>query len=457
MFRYVLCFTFAVSFATAATIGASATCDGVTTVGTFSASCGNDFLAVAGVSQTSVSVSAVFMHSASASFSDDFVFTVFGGTGAGSFVPCLSAMTGSDAMVAISFGGVGFGLLGFETNETCRPNFPFGQLPFTFGVPQIVHSSLEGDVFPSGLHGSGFGSASFDGIQFFDPAGNLLSNVTFTLVEVPEPSPVSLLIMGLIFLSGGIRCSSMFSVSHSPPARCRRPSPPEVDLATAATISTLATCDRVTTVGTTSANCGDINSSAQTLVQITGLSFDVSVQAAIAPSAVPPSFASSSASFSGYYAFTLFGGTGEGFFYPCFEARSPSHLGGVMGGGSFDGVGFSFLEAPFVTNCNGGPDNFHNSKPFTYGVPQIVPFSMDATAVINAPTFDFFDEQADESFIGFAFFDPAGNPLSNITFTLVEVPEPTAWSLLSIGLMCFLAVRIRRMRFRGRFHGCDVR
>jgi len=212
-----------------------------------------------------------------------------------------------------------------------------------------------------------------------------------------------------------------------------------VGLVPAATISTSATCDGVTTVGTTSASCGD--STAQALVQITGLSFEVSVQATIAPSAVPPSSASSSASFSGDYVFTMFGGTGEGFFYPCFEARSPSHLGGVMGGGSFDGVGFSFLETPFVTNCNGGPDNFQNSKPFTYGVPQIVPFSMDATAVINAPTFDFFAEQADESFIGFAFFDPAGNLLSNVTFTLVEVPEPSAASLLGIGWLFFVAVR----------------
>jgi hypothetical protein len=214
MFKYVLSLTFAAGIASAATIGASATCDGVTTVGPFSASCGNDFVATAGVSQSSVSVSAVFMHSASASFSYDFVFTVLGGTGVGFFVPCLSGMTGSDASVGISFGGVGFGLLGFETNETCRANSPFGEVPFTFGVPQIVHYSIEGSVFPSMLHGSGFGSASFDGIQFFDPSGNPLPNATFTLVAVAEPSVWSLLIIGLIFLSGGIRCLSTFFLSH---------------------------------------------------------------------------------------------------------------------------------------------------------------------------------------------------------------------------------------------------
>lgn len=39
MFKNVLSLTFAASLASAATISTSATCDGVTTVGTFSASC----------------------------------------------------------------------------------------------------------------------------------------------------------------------------------------------------------------------------------------------------------------------------------------------------------------------------------------------------------------------------------------------------------------------------------
>jgi hypothetical protein len=39
MFRYVLSFTFSVCLTSAATISTSATCNGVTTFGTFSASC----------------------------------------------------------------------------------------------------------------------------------------------------------------------------------------------------------------------------------------------------------------------------------------------------------------------------------------------------------------------------------------------------------------------------------
>jgi hypothetical protein len=34
----------------------------------------------------------------------------------------------------------------------------------------------------------------------------------------------------------------------------------------------------------------------------------------------------------------------------------------------------------------------------------------------------------------------------------LPVPEPSAWPLLSIGLIFFLAARIRRIRFHGRFH-----
>jgi len=101
MVRYVLFFAFAVSFAPAATISTSATCDGVTTVGTVSASCNDGlFEAHASASQTSVFVDAGFSSfmssggSATASFSADYVFTVNGGTGNGFFFPCFSGIAG---------------------------------------------------------------------------------------------------------------------------------------------------------------------------------------------------------------------------------------------------------------------------------------------------------------------------------------------------------------------------
>jgi len=48
---------------------------------------------------------------------------------------------------------------------------------------------------------------------------------------------------------------------------------------------------------------------------------------------------------------------------------------------------------------------------------------------------------ASESLDQILFFDPSGNLLSNVTFTLAEVPEPSAASLLSIGLLFFVTVR----------------
>jgi hypothetical protein len=84
-------------------------------------------------------------------------------------------------------------------------------------------------------------------------------------------------------------------------------------------------------------------------------------------------------------------------------------------------------------------------KPFAFDVPQIVGIDMSAGA-------DGVLERVGDASVFFdqiAFFDPSGNPLSNITLTLVEVPEPSAASLLCIGLIC-LAVSIRGIRFRGR-------
>jgi hypothetical protein len=97
MFRYVLSLTFAVSFATAATITTTATCDGVTTVGTTSASCSDALSsASASVDISSLSFGAEVQamltppgiegaySSATANFSDEDVFTAFGELAQGS-------------------------------------------------------------------------------------------------------------------------------------------------------------------------------------------------------------------------------------------------------------------------------------------------------------------------------------------------------------------------------------
>ena len=74
--------------------------------------------------------------------------------------------------------------------------------------------------------------------------------------------------------------------------------------------------------------------------------------------------------------------------------------------------------------------------PFTFGIPQTFTVSLSV------------DENFGGSVIadlwGFQFFDTFGRPLTNSHFTLVSVPEPSAVSLLSVGLMFFLVVAASR-------------
>jgi hypothetical protein len=235
MFRYVLSLTFAVGLASAATISTFAGCDGVAMVGTFSAFCNDGhFMASAvlfapsfvdtriaplpeGAFEVSVDVRAIqfgppfppepVIGSASANFSDDYVFTVYGGTGNGLFCAAVMNSFGSGASAGITFGG-------FPCPVTLNPTF---LQPFTFGVPQIISISMFGQasaVFNGQSDASALIGEPLAPIAFFDPAGHPLPNVTFTLVEVPEPSTWSMLTMGLIFVSGGIRCLSTFFLSH---------------------------------------------------------------------------------------------------------------------------------------------------------------------------------------------------------------------------------------------------
>ena len=199
MFQYVLSITFAVGLATAATISTTATCDGVTTVGTSSAMCNDgSFFAAASVSAFMVNVQAGQVTglpgsstgSASASFSGNFMFTVTGGSGNGFFYPCFfgsSDTFGSSA--EMSFAGIAFSLFPSESPSTnCADprslNFPSAK-PFTFGVPQIVPIVNSGSAPGDPFHGTSAGETflPFSEISFFDPSGNLLSNVTFTLVS----------------------------------------------------------------------------------------------------------------------------------------------------------------------------------------------------------------------------------------------------------------------------------
>jgi len=72
--------------------------------------------------------------SAFADFSDDEVFTVFGGGGNAFFYPCVSGTSHNGGSASISFGTFG--------GPCLPPGSTFlGEHRFTFGVPQIVHVS----------------------------------------------------------------------------------------------------------------------------------------------------------------------------------------------------------------------------------------------------------------------------------------------------------------------------
>jgi len=226
-----------------------------------------------------------------------------------------------------------------------------------------------------------------------------------------------------------------------------------VSFAPAATISTTATCDGVTTVGTSLAICNDGRFIAAASIS----AFMVDVQSGQVAGLPGSSTGSASASFSGNFIFTVNGGSGNGFFYPCFFGGGDAF--GAMVSMSFGGIGFSVSDSPFgSTNCALPPNlNFPLAKPFSFGVPQIVPIVNSGTA----PDSLFHATSANETFLHgleILFFDPSGNVLSNTTYTLVDsVPEPSSWSLLGVGLIFFVAVRIHRTRFHGRFHGCGLR
>ena len=205
MFKYVLSLTFAVGLASAATITTSATCDGVTTIGTTSAMCqSSDAIAYAAAGPFGVNVytsqapCCSFHGSASAYSSDTYAFTIMGGTGQGIFEPCiLFAGDPPSYSVTMSFGSFSYSIntQSIPLLSTC--DFGYGKMPFTFGVPQIITISASGMA-----GGNGVGYIQLGIIRFFDLSGNPLSNVTYTLVSttIPEPSSRTSLSVGLIFL-----------------------------------------------------------------------------------------------------------------------------------------------------------------------------------------------------------------------------------------------------------------
>ena len=205
-----------------------------------------------------------------------------------------------------------------------------------------------------------------------------------------------------------------------------------VGLATAATISTTATCDGATTVGTSSAMCDDGSFFAAASVS----AFMVDVQAGQVTGFTRFSTGSASASFSGDFVFTVNGGSGNGFFYPCFIGASDAF--GSSAEMSIAGIGFSLVpsESP-STNCAVPRSlNFPSAKPFTFGVPQIVPIVNSG----SAPDNPFHGTSAQEAVtlgLDIVFFDPSGNLLSNGTPSHTGKGGPGAFRVVVAEYHCW--------------------
>ena len=241
MLRTVLVLTLAAGCAGAATITTQVECNGEVSSGTTSAFCSN----AVSIARASIGASPQYQDSvgfsifadggtfaspppfvtfsASALFHDDYVLTVTGGSGAGSLLPCILATWDNfrgSGMATIDFGGSALGTIGnprLGGVGSCEGS-AIPSILFVFGVPQTISVSMSATarvgIAPSQVDDG----ATLSGFQFFDAAGQQLTNVHFTLVSasVPEPRTLVPFLAGLCFL--------WISVARAPAAD--RPIPP---------------------------------------------------------------------------------------------------------------------------------------------------------------------------------------------------------------------------------------
>ncbi len=129
------------------------------------------------------------------------------GPAEGFFIACLFA--GFDGVVdagsTASFGdqdtdSIGGGGGRIRMADTCSSSSAsvVPRTSFTLGVP--ITSTLFFTAHARGAVIEQGAEAYFEGFQFFDASMNRILDVTYTLVEVPEPSVVFLLIIGLLGL-----------------------------------------------------------------------------------------------------------------------------------------------------------------------------------------------------------------------------------------------------------------
>jgi hypothetical protein len=152
-------------------------------------------LASAGGGPFFVSAAASGSTFASASYSTDLVIDFSGGTGAGSYVPCLDAQKGGTGQASASLGSVGLQASPFVGGSCGLFTMFSGEIPipFVFGVPQIQSLSLFAEAGSGGSGGADF-SGTF---LVLDANRNVLPGASASIQETPEPATGATVLCGL--------------------------------------------------------------------------------------------------------------------------------------------------------------------------------------------------------------------------------------------------------------------
>lgn len=210
-------------------------------------------------------------------------------------------------------------------------------------------------------------------------------------------------------------------------------------LASAATIATV-NCNGSVVSNPTLAQCGSFN-------EFAAASASSPSYISASASAGSSSFASANASLSGTYLFTVIGGGGGGgFFLPCLGVATDQV--GAAASASFGAYSIS-SSGPHPHNPSSicASMGLQSASSFQYGVGQEVEISMSAS--VPPVHLSFGDASAglgDFSvaavFPAFEFWDSNGTPLSDVSYSLTQVPEPGTFGVwLVVLLVSCIAVR----------------
>jgi hypothetical protein len=131
--------------------------------------------------------------SASASFTEEGVFMVTGGSGYAYAEPLLEA--GGDSYFCAAWAGAWASFGGCTVSSQGGQYCPWSSVRFEFGVPQTLTLSLSAYANGMGLPAPPVGAdAMFRGFDFFEAYGQPLGyNVNYTFVATPEPGTLPLL------------------------------------------------------------------------------------------------------------------------------------------------------------------------------------------------------------------------------------------------------------------------